>query len=347
MDALIFRSGWYFPFIKPDSSAGVYKYRRQLGQSIAASSHNLVAVVGDSRIGEGFSARVFDEDATNTPYKAVNLAVPGSSLRVWYYLLKQVDPGRNAFKFIVIPMSSYSENDEEESYTNRILDLQFLMAFASISESIEIVQSFTNAECQVQALCDALVQLYAMRLDVKDFLSDPEKRLADIGIGKKYSDYNYSGTDRKLADYLNTSNTSIDPQSREIIRRLKKRFEEIIPVQTGERHKYNSYWLNKLIADYKNSDTTLVLIKIPTDPIGRLHQPVSTTTVNDHVFGNKNVIVAPEKLFADLENPEYFFDDLHLNSSGRKIFSNRLSQLILQTLSHNNAIAVRSSSANE
>jgi hypothetical protein len=55
-------------------------------------------------------------------------------------------------------------------------------------------------------------------------------------------------------------------------------------------------------------------------------------------FGSSDqAILLPERAFQSLERPECYFDALHLNSRGRRLFSVMLAQIILKKLgpSHN------------
>jgi hypothetical protein len=43
--------------------------------------------------------------------------------------------------------------------------------------------------------------------------------------------------------------------------------------------------------------------------------------------------VIPAATFADLESPENFFDGLHMNRTGRELFSKRLAAIVNRELS--------------
>lgn len=58
----------------------------------------------------------------------------------------------------------------------------------------------------------------------------------------------------------------------------------------------------------------------------------SAPDVRSLVPGERNVMFVDEDEFADLQRPEYFWDLLHLNRAGRRIFSERVGALIGQIL---------------
>jgi len=320
MDAALFRSGFYERLIKPNSSAGVFRYRRKYGLLKAKQSTTLVAAVGDSRIGEGFSARMFDQIATPTRYTAVNLAVPGSTLRVWYYLLEQIDPHRNAFKLIVIPMSSYSDGDESEDFVNRLLDLQFLLPFASPSECLDVLTTYTDQSIRLRVIAGSIFRAYALHSDIKDFLLNPPQRFAELAIGKFYNDYKYEGRTESVSQSLTNRNSFHDCA---------------VARQQRKNSPYKCFWLNRIVAAYKGKDTKILVIKIPTDPLLKVPKDVGDQNENATLAclaGNKNVFASPEYLFGALNRPDYFFDDVHMNGKGRKVFSEKLSKLIMTYL---------------
>jgi len=338
IDTLIFRSGLYQGYIEPYSSVGMYWFRRNLAASKIRESNNLVALVGDSRIQEAFSSKIFDDLAQFRHYKAVNLAIPGTSLRVWYYLLKQVDPKRNAFRLIVIPMASYSDTDESENYNERMYDVCFLSPFLSIPDSLDCLGTFSCTAVRANLLMGTILKAYALRLDVRDFLAHPLRRLRTVSDFKKQGELNvyfYAGVRRSL-DGLKliggkwTRGTSkVDDAA---IDRLNHRVFDLPPAQAGLQRRYNSYWLNRLVEAYAQSSTKLVLVKIPTDGIPR-HVTVAKDNSTIDSLGRKNkFIVLPENLCSNLERPQYFGDDLHLNYLGREHFTKKLAPFLIGLL---------------
>jgi hypothetical protein len=59
-----------------------------------------------------------------------------------------------------------------------------------------------------------------------------------------------------------------------------------------------------------------------------------------------NVSVIPSQAFANLEKAQYFFDDLHLNSEGRILFTKQLAGFILSALGSKSAALAQSNLTN-
>jgi hypothetical protein len=103
-----------------------------------------VAVVGESRAQDGFSPQVFDSISGPKGCKALNFGVPASAPRIWYYLLKRVDPNCHAFREIVIALPSYRDVDEIEDFVDRTYDLHYLMPYLCFSDAVELISSYQD-----------------------------------------------------------------------------------------------------------------------------------------------------------------------------------------------------------
>jgi len=345
LDVLLFRTGFYYRYIKLESAAGIYQYRSKSGSALPNSLERQVAVLGDSRVAQGFSAKLFEAASQSKSTKAINFGMPGSTPRVWYYLLNQIDPRRDKFKVVLVPLTSYWDFDESsfDNSTNRSLDLAFLSPFVSMEEATEIATTFTDAECQREAVVGSANRMFALRRDVRDFLINSKERLNNLKANREFSivDYNYEGSPSRLKDLLKANNGAAvtDENVTAIVNRVKNKLENPLPPQTGERYRYNSYWLRKLVSAYRKSNTILVFFKIPSDPIKRRFPiPKEHSAVHD-LPDSDNLVLVPEGLFSDIETAEYFYDDLHLNKYGRKIMSERLACFIDQDVFRRHSLA--------
>ena len=65
LDQLVFR-GVYLSFLEPESTAGMTLLARSIQSSNYVPGKKNILILGDSRIGEGFSARIANEIGTPT-----------------------------------------------------------------------------------------------------------------------------------------------------------------------------------------------------------------------------------------------------------------------------------------
>ena len=119
-EAAIFRSGFYSNYLEPGSSAGVVVAYLRNEANRRGAGRDQVLAIGDSRM--GLKARVANELTSRTGYTFATIATPGSSPRVWYYMLREADPERTRYGAILIGVEDYEDEDWED-YANRTLDI--------------------------------------------------------------------------------------------------------------------------------------------------------------------------------------------------------------------------------
>src|SRR5438034_11785795 len=77
---------------------------RRVEEHCVSSGLKEVLVVGDSRIAEGFSAAAADKLGSEAGFKFLSVAEAASSIDIWYYALREVDPAAHRYTAIVFPM---------------------------------------------------------------------------------------------------------------------------------------------------------------------------------------------------------------------------------------------------
>jgi hypothetical protein len=341
LEFLVFQSGFYNAFVKPDSFAGMLMQRFDLAKS--GRGNNTIALLGDSRLREGFSAQIFDQFAANNSLHALNLGLSGSDPRVWYYLLKCADTHCDAFKMIVIALPSYWDEDYSTQTADKRDDLQILLPILGFSDAIEFTQSVSDPCLQKDYLAALLWKMYGFRQDLKDLLAHPKERFQECKFFSgawQETDYQYQGHVGSLAGARIVNNQIVglpDSLSDKQRQRLQLTLLGLLEREPNGRCPYLRYWLGKLVTRYAKSPTKLVFVRIPSYPFAA--QPVAHrhTEAVQAIARLPNVIVHPSNAFVFLEKPEYFFDDVHLNNIGRKIFSCQLSPVLLQYATSNAA----------
>jgi hypothetical protein len=111
LDGIIFHTWLYTSILAPDSYAGRLAPITRAEKQRAPSGLKEVLVLGDSRIAEGFSTAVADELGSPAGLKFVSLAEPASTIVIWHYLLREVDPTAQRYSAIVIPYGVGYEPD--------------------------------------------------------------------------------------------------------------------------------------------------------------------------------------------------------------------------------------------
>ena len=313
VDSVAFRTDLYRKWIDPESFAGQVDLviRRCAG---AASGKNAV-VVGDSRMGEGFSQRVANETTPHLHW--FSAAVSGTTPRSWYYLLREIDPNRDRFGVIVIPVDSYDDEDGTDELADRTLDTRILIFCLRLSDLSDYPFTFRGARARFETWRALLFKGFIVRDDIRAFLADPSKRIETARLfaqyGKEWSD-NYTG--RPTTVSLDEARASALPRE--------------YP-QTGRYGAYRSYWFRRIIARYRGTPVRIVFARAPAAPIPRPQPPIRFSRVIP-TLSSASVTVLDENLFSSLEQPRFFFDTSHLNTAGRERFSAALAQSVSNAL---------------
>jgi hypothetical protein len=331
VEALIFRTGWYESYLEPQSSAGAVEGHLYQLRTHPAASVPEILVVGDSRVGEGFSAPAADKAANNRIH-FWNLGVAGSTPRVWYYELRDADPTRRRFAAIVFALDHYS--DEEGEFQDRITDLNFVIGRLRLADCPDFALSFISPAWRGKALAGCILKGIPLRSDVQHFFANIRQRIRLARLfhqhGLEYVD-GYQGKDTDVrglsADFATRQihfPAGIGAEIRDSI------MSTVTPdpgPDTGETTAYRMRWLGRILDLYKDSPTRIVFLQLPRAP---LHIPENPTPARflKSALARPRVTALPRGTFEDLERPDLFFDGVHLNAVGRALFSARLGALI-------------------
>jgi hypothetical protein len=330
VDAAIFRSGWYFSYVEPRSTTGQLELHMFWVRHTLPAKVPEVAVVGDSRIAEGFAARMAASVVQNR-LVFWNLGVAGSSPRTWYYLLRDTDPTRRRFASIAFALDRYSDQDRGEDLSDRISDLNYAIGRLRLSDCIDFSQSYNSPELRRGVLTGCLFKAVTLRRDIQDLIRNPADRFKDAknwrNDGHGYVD-GYGGLPQTLTglriDFVKGKVLNYPPGLDETRRNAVKNFAHPVNVpQTGAQTAYRKLWLGRILDLYKHSPITLVFFELPGGPLPPPPLTVPARFLNS-VANRPRVTMLPPELFGDLEHPEVYADTLHLNQAGRPIFSERL-----------------------
>jgi hypothetical protein len=318
LDCAAFRTGFYERLLSPDSYAGRFRRAEQIGSQTPPASAKPVLLLGNSIVGEGFSERIADGLADGR-VRFINAAIPGSSLRSWFFLLRELDPRHDGYSVIVIPLEDYDDEDGPWDRDDELVDLRVIEPALRLTDLAVFPWSFRKWSARGQAFQATFLKGTIYRDDLRELLRNPRERLAAVrlsGQGAREWAYAYDGQSQVF--------NNIDPEFQAMIRRQPS-------PQTGHYKEHRTYWLGRLMAPYQAGATRFLFFRVPRNPLpvpryGRF-DPLSSIR---GLAGRPRVLVADEKMFDYLEQPKYFFDGFHLNSSGRRLFSHDLGTFVLQ-----------------
>ena len=136
-----------------------------------------VLVIGDSRIGEGFSPVFANHIGHPRGINFVRLGLAGTTPRVWHYVLRAVDPQRNRFVAVYLMAAGYRDDEVHEDYANRALDTAYLAPMLEWRDLFEYPASFTDETAFKQARLAVAFPESALHRDLVAFAGAPLTRL--------------------------------------------------------------------------------------------------------------------------------------------------------------------------
>lgn len=337
-EALIFHTGWYSRYLEPESSAAeLALHLTWLRENPPPSDWKQIAVVGDSRIAEGFSGRLASELPGSARNYYWSFGLHGTTPRVWYYFLRDGDPRQNRFSAIVLAMNRYSDQDSFDPDSGRISDLNFAVNQLRLTDAWEFSRSMPSPAYQRTALVGTLFKGWTLRNDAQDFLSNVPARLekARLARAKGYGyEWGYEGVPTDLRGLSLSPDLTFPPSLNDAQKStIRDTVTPHFAPHTGDLTRYRTLWFNKILARYRGTKTKIIFVQLPRGPLHPVAPPFPSPFI-DSVRLQPNVIVVPPQTFEDLESPENFFDGLHMNRTGREIFSKRLAGIVNQELSH-------------
>jgi hypothetical protein len=171
LEGAIFRSGFYARYLEPSSSTGIFERTCQDEKRRKPYGPDEVLVVGDSRMGEGFSPKRANSICSEHGYYFANVAVAGAPPRCWYYLLRDLDPTRNRYSAIILPVESYDDIDTFEDLGDRLLDLHYCVMRLGYRDAYEFASSFHTPRSRLEAFRGILLKGLVFQSDLHAFLS--------------------------------------------------------------------------------------------------------------------------------------------------------------------------------
>lgn len=337
-DTLLFRSGLYCRLLSPVSMTGFGYYVDYYEKHRPSSPTRDILFTGDSRMAEGFSARIANASGTDKSYNFVQASIPGSTLRMWYYLLKDMDPKVSRYRAIVISLPSYREvSPGESALDDYTLDADMLAPILNTRQFIKLVETYPTQSVRDSLWSRVAVTSLNYRMDLQDFLLHPIQRIMSVEWRRRVADRvsdqynghpeNMEGLSINLKTNELTYPARLSDAERQIVR---QRFLKPYDSSPSAFDDYTAEWLGKICARYRGTATELVIVRVPTSPMPQAFNEDSKPVANfvSAIQQCPNVRIVPEETFLNLERPAYFFDTNHLNATGRTEFTKQLVQVI-------------------
>jgi hypothetical protein len=337
LDAVAFRFA-YPPIVEPDSTTGSVEMRVWNEQKRERSGYVEILALGDSRM--PLLPRSANETSPESGYYFASIATAGTSPRCWYYMLRDVDPGANHYRAILIPEYRYEDRGSYERYDDRIRDLNYSVGRLRMGDAFQFAASMYSLKRKLQALRGALWKGFVYQTDFREFLKDPAGRVEKAEWYRREQWgwlYNYEGGDGDLVGLRANWEENRLEYGEGFPGAPREGLENELlgpPAPPDGRFRaYRRKWYGKILERYEGSETQFVFLRMARGPVVR---PDSTddeeTSIIRDLASRPGVLVLEEHTFDYLEDPAYFQDALHMNGRGSRLFSERLVAEIVELL---------------
>ncbi len=349
LDAAVFRTGLYGHWVDPTSRDGT------VAQSIDNARHApagvpMLLVLGDSRIGEGFSARIANEvaHAAQANITFVSGGVGSSTARSWYYFLRENLARGQVPSAVALMAVSYHDN-EGGNEADRRLDIGLVHSLLGLRDAMTFPSSFLTSDARLDAVRSILFSGLYYKSDFAAFLNNPSHRLAVLKTWRQvgYESANmYPGraasvTGLRLdpATGALTLPDNLSPAERALLEGYATRLrgQSAQPVENRETAAYRALWFNRIIQLCAAHGIEVFIFRMPRGPLHFLaDDDEGATGVFAALRDTGRARLLPATSFNALERPEFFFDDLHLNATGRQRLSADLATSLIPLLRKGN-----------
>ena len=341
LEAAVYRSGAYYRLAEPESNTGAVVNALMLLEREYRPDARNVLVFGDSRIGEGFSAKLAGEAAGSGTIHFVNVSVPGSTPRTWYYLLREIV--RRGYEFDAVVVGAIYQPEDRGTVANWPLDPAHQAPLVGLADARDYPASFASDGMRERARHLVLLPALAMRQDTTALLAAPFERwhkLRKFRPGLLQSVPHYGGREETMPPLAFDANGQVSDWSNAsgTVRALVEGHIADLhappdPGIVAANLSYRRQWLGALADLTAANGASLVMFPLPRGPYADIQPPLRPdAVVPTAIAGRPRSIALPADLLLDLEQPRYFFDVLHLNHAGRERMSARLGEEVHRVL---------------
>ena len=341
-DTLVVRTGFYFRYAEPESIAGSVLLGRTLVDCRMDHSRENIIVLGDSRVGEGFSSKKANEIAKVTKLNFIGCGIPGSTPRVWAYFLRKVDPERTKFSAVVLMTDAVTDTEINEDFVNYKLDLNYCLPLLNWGDLQTFPATFSKPELRDRARRLIAFPLVFAQTDLRALLLHPLDRARKAAQWR--SNYatgadDYPGQPTILPD-LELEGSPLLPRDWAGIREeIRPQLASYLALSSGYYPRpsvdlatqYRRLWFGQIAREYRAKGIPVFVFLMPRGPYhAKLGCPTALAGSMAALASEGAVRFLPPQPFAALEVPGNFFDQLHLNSVGRTKLTDLLTHTIME-----------------
>lgn len=329
-ESIAYRSGAYFRIAEPDSNTGAVVTALQVLEREHRPQARNILVFGDSRVGEGFSPQ---RAAAGDPrFNFINLAVPASTARTWYYLLRAID--RRGYTYDAVVVGTLYRSTHAELLADWPIDAAHAAGLVGLRDGWSFPATFQAPAQRDRARYAALLPALNLRQDTQALLEAPLERFTKIVHGRPaYLDALrvYAGREEEMpvvefsasspgkvkASVIDWGNST--PAQRLQVAAILSDSTPRPPAMIAGNDAFLGRWLGSMARITQRRGALLIVYPLPRGPYRVLFGTDSRLPPALEALRHRSqVMVLPPGLLAELESPQFFFDPLHANRAGRE-----------------------------
>jgi hypothetical protein len=179
MDTALFRSGLYARIQSPESTPGKFFFAVLYESRRSSDPTRDVLVLGNSKMVWGFSPSQHERAHPHDPLRYIHAASSAAQPKWWFYQLRAIDPRRDRYRAIVIPVNGYLLRPDADALElgTEYSSAQAIAPLLSASDWPAFLDSFTTEESRRKALRIALFAGHGYDVDVADMVLRPLRRI--------------------------------------------------------------------------------------------------------------------------------------------------------------------------
>jgi hypothetical protein len=332
LDGVIFHTSLYQSMLEPRSNAGRVAALLREEKQRRPSGDKEIIVLGDSRMGIGFSEEIANAIAAERNVNFVNRSMPESLPRLWYYLLREIDPSASRYQAIVLPLKL--DLDPAPLHTTPV-HISQTAPLLHYTDAFSFAASFDHWQDQSRAFAACLLRGIAFQPDVLNFLEHPLQRISHLRqpprevrpqAFRQHAQRDVVGLEYDAATNELKIPERLSKRQRSSIQNSIQQAKQVARSATCGSNCYD--WTRRILERYDLSETSVVLVHLPKGPLGLEETNAANNTAAEAFRGHRVVMFDPAQ-FAFLEQPAYYMDGSHLNGKGQEQFTRRLTEDLL------------------
>ena len=350
-DVALFHGGLYFQVLQPSSYSGrIESMSRRFHATLEAFPENpRIVIMGDSRAGSCVNEKLLSQSlaAHGLDFFGINMSQGGSTSRSWYHLIanEQIHSGNTRAVVLGVHSIALLKFDIQKP------DIDIVKTRVSLDDLVTLAHGFEGLETRLEVISGVIYRLPWFRDDVLELLKNPGKRLRVVREHMEGEARFRRGWRRQVWSERTLLTARLGPDGKLVTEGLAPFIAKDPVLQRDLAHQLRRRGAERrraLQLDPLKKDQLCRLVRL-LDAQGILTVfavtpenafPLAGYDVEDlrqtfdqlKAEGLDVVFFHDTEMLAEVENPRYFRDQLHVNAAGSVLYTEALADFLAPIL---------------